>query len=390
MRRSVFILIAFAVCLFAAAGALSCAKNAGPAGQTGDPVVLPISASPADEPTKAPNGPVTDSEAAVAFRNGLVSCAAEIYLSPKSEGEWGAPVLLSVESGTVRELPFAAFGTPGRVYDIGTLDEDGINYDAFGVLLRGGDSIELTGDCESGMYTVVHRDGSRDHYTAKVYWNDPQPVEQIAITAETRTETVTDKQTGKSGTVCRVVLTVSDEAAQRWPELASAVEALNKRRYDELIDIAAEIIGGEEDAGAAPLAEDIVRIMRTDSGIVSFLFERRSGSGSVFSGVNLDPATGALLTPADVVTEVRRLPSLINKQLRAAGSLLELNVYRDHAADFSAEKADYAFALSAEGAVFVFNVNAFRSGITEPAEVLIRYSDDPFLIRPGFRIAGNE
>ena len=105
---------------------------------------------------------------------------------------------------------------------------------------------------------------------------------------------------------------------------------------------------------------------------------------------NIDPASGALLTPADVVTEVRRLPSLINKQLRAAGSLLELNVYRDHAADFSAEKADYAFALSAEGAVFVFNVNAFRSGITEPAEVLIRYSDDPFLIRPGFRIAGNE
>lgn len=110
------------------------------------------------------------------FKNGLSSDLHEIYVSPSTSDTWGEENLVNstnLKAGGSIHFEFSKFnGTAGMVYDIGTIDVDGINYDGYNVKLQEGDTISLTGNTISGTFTITHADGTVTTLEAEVYPND--------------------------------------------------------------------------------------------------------------------------------------------------------------------------------------------------------------------------
>ncbi len=80
------------------------------------------------------------------------------------------------------------------------------------------------------------------------------------------------------------------------------------------------------------------------------------------------------------------LPHLVNVSLAAQGSELELNEYRDHTGDFSADSPHYAFTLSESELIICFNKNAFKSGVDAASRAVIPLETNEFLLRPAFAL----
>lgn len=353
-----------------------------------------------DPPIEAINGTVPAQNAetgetgekntvSIVLKNGLGTTLDEVYLNSADAGNWDQPAASAVGHGESAELDLD-FGI--SLFDIGTIDENGVNYDAFGVRLADGDSILLTGDWESGIFTVTHADGSKDFYTAKVYWSPyGETAEPIALTVQYASETLSDEEGGAIGSFSFQRIVLDADTAKTWPELASAVEDLNASRLGAAANLVrkANAPDGGKEGGTAAVTET-AKILRCDSFIVSILYETRIGSAaqSSFCGINIDPKAGVFMTPADIVTDVQKLPHLMNQKLKETDSGLEINEYRDHVQDFSSQCADYAFCMESGSIVFVFNVNAFRSGLSETVRISLDSSDDPFLIKPRFLTAG--
>lgn len=378
--------------------------------------IQPVASS--EEPAESAAGPASEAtaEPCVTFGNGLDHAAAELYVSPASAGEWGSPLGLALPAGEELTLPLAALGALPAVFDIGVLDENGVNYDAFGVGLAAGDVLLLTGDYGSGILTVTKQDGSRDFYSLKVHYSAPQPAPE-KLSLNTSKEHFTVESGGKSCTVEREKLTLSDEDAALWPGLAEALGGLDPVRREALTKLAeqaaeapetetpketpsatetpaetedpedgADSIGGEPQRGSSALSiREKAVVYRSDTAIVSILFEVTGAAGTHYACASFN-AAGERLFLSDVVNDVRLLPHLANVRLAAAGSRLEINEYRDHTADFSADSVHYAFAVSETELILCFNNNAFRSGVKETARVAISLADEPFLLRPAFFI----
>ena len=111
--------------------------------------------------------------AELSFKNGLGVAVVGFYCSPEAEEMWNEPInLAQMASGhSIRFHFYQAGGEnagPG-VYDLGAADENGMNYDAYGVPLAVGDEIELSGGAGRASYTVTHADGSKNSYAAEIY-----------------------------------------------------------------------------------------------------------------------------------------------------------------------------------------------------------------------------
>ncbi|MBR4635422.1 MAG: hypothetical protein IKO51_03570 [Clostridia bacterium] len=346
--------------------------------------------------------PEPTAEPSVRFINGLGSAAAELYVSPAEAGEWGDTLGQPLPAGEELTLPPAALGALPGVYDIGVLDENGINYDAFGVTLAAGDELLITGDYANGVLTVTKQDGSRDFYDLKVYYSPPEPA-PASISIDTAPERFTVQSGGISVAVERQKLTLSDRDAALWPGLAAALAELDDARREALTKLAQQAAeapaqteapaetGDPEDggdgqmsgSGSTPSIREKATVYRSDTAIVSILFEIGGSAGTRFASASFDPA-GKRLFLSDIVNDVRVLPHLANVRLAAQESRLEINEYRDHTADFSADSPHYAFAVSENELLLFFNTNAFRSGVKETARVSIRLADEPFLLKPAF------
>lgn len=355
----------------------------------------------------------------LAFRNELDFSLGGAYFSAAELNEWGEPALTALPGGQEKELTFEQLGVqPGVNADIGAVDENGINYDVFGVILWPGDCVILKGDHDSGLFTVVHSDGSRDIYTAKVYWNAPtRTAKTIGLEKRSVSETVRDAQGNTLGTVNCEFLSLSATDREKYPLLDAALGELNEGRLAALRERmlgasqaeptaqpGAEPPGGgagEETpaprAGSREITET-ADVRRSDSVAVSVIFETRAGDERSFSGAVFDPQTGEMLTPAQVVTDVMALPHRINLKLGelegenapvdGSGEPFTINEYREHSADFSAQSRYFAFALGPDSLIFIFNQNAFRSGLTAPVEVALPFGENPHLILPRFLTAG--
>lgn len=343
-----------------------------------DPEPQPIAPGNTHAPDETTAPEATDApDMECLLENALPFVLDEVYLAPKNDEEWGAPAALKVPGGEEARLILPA--SDEMVFDIGVIDENGVNYDAFALSLWAGDTIRLTGDWQSGTFMVTHRDGSRDFYTASVWWNAPSDRERIDLS-------VTDAYftCGEAGehTVYYKKLGASD--AEKYPLLPNALETLNEGRKAKL-ERAARSAAGEDGEGLPVSVRETVMVYRSDSGLISLVFETRAGEGeSVYSSALIDPVRGELVTPADVLTDVSVLPHLINVQLALSGSELELNEYRDHTADFAGGSKDLAFALNGSGVVIILNVNAFRSGNEAAETVTLLFKDNPFLVKPGY------
>ena len=106
------------------------------------------------------------------FTNNLGTVVHNFYVSPSDQEEWNDPVSIGkISGGSSIHFDFSdiAEGAAPGVYDIGAIDENAMNYDAYEVPLTTGDQIDLTGDSDAATYTITHSDGSADTYEAYVY-----------------------------------------------------------------------------------------------------------------------------------------------------------------------------------------------------------------------------
>lgn len=369
-----------------------------------DPALIFGTPEPVDFTHASPEPAASDSpgpvfEASFTVRNGLDSVLTELYISPADMENWGDAVA-SLEPGAEAELAFYALAGASPeagegLFDIGAIDENGVNYDAFSVRIQDGDSVLLTGDWRSGVFRIAHRDGSTDFVTASVYWNtmesDPAAIDVRFGYASLPVNTAA------GAIACSYSYPQLDAAAaEAYPQLSEAFgqlalerEAAVRKLAEKAANAPAETPdpdGNEtpsQSASNGPVVETAI-LGRADEVIVSILFEANVNGETVFASAAFDPLTGARLHPSDIVTDVRALPHLLNTALKAKGSELEINEYRDHRGDFSADSAHYAFLLEKGGIRFCFNKNAFRSKAEDTPSVLLAYETDPFLIKPRF------
>lgn len=112
------------------------------------------------------------------FKNELSSTLHQLFISPSDSEVWGDDELIGsrvLRSGGTVKFDFEKFGgQDGGIYDIGTIDENGMNYDCYEVELHIGDSIALSGSSEAATFTVTHQDGTTTPYQADVYANDAE------------------------------------------------------------------------------------------------------------------------------------------------------------------------------------------------------------------------
>ena len=109
------------------------------------------------------------------FTNGLSTVVHNVYVSPAEQEDWNDPVSISkISSGSTIEFDFSKIeeGAGPGIYDLGAIDENAMNYDAYEVPLAVGDKIDLSGSSDSAVYTITHADGATDSYDAYIYPNE--------------------------------------------------------------------------------------------------------------------------------------------------------------------------------------------------------------------------
>ena len=106
----------------------------------------------------------------IIFKNDLKSVLHGVHVSPANAEEWGDPLnYANLSVGSSIHIDFEKFAGDSPVYDIGLIDENGVNYDIYEVTLTIGDTLIISGDGESATLTVKGVDGSEKSYTADVY-----------------------------------------------------------------------------------------------------------------------------------------------------------------------------------------------------------------------------
>ena len=98
-----------------------------------------------------------------------------VYFSSSENDTWGKPVnLAAVSVDATIHFDFDSMNVDGNgpgVYDIGAVDANALNYDAFEVTLAVGDTITIYPASDEGEFqlTVTHADGTSDSYTGYAY-----------------------------------------------------------------------------------------------------------------------------------------------------------------------------------------------------------------------------
>ena len=108
------------------------------------------------------------------FKNNTGAKVAGIYVTPAGEEEWGEKLNWGdyVSAGGQIHIDREKFTAPDGLYDIGAVDENGLNYDVYEVVLAPGDIFALSADGDEAVCTVTHMDGSESLYHGFAYTED--------------------------------------------------------------------------------------------------------------------------------------------------------------------------------------------------------------------------
>ena len=111
------------------------------------------------------------------FHNSTGVKVDSLYFSSAANDTWGNPVnLASISVDATIHFDFDSMNVDGEgpgVYDIGAVDETGINYDIFEVDLAVGDTITLyPAEGEAARISVSHADGTSTDYEGFAYMGD--------------------------------------------------------------------------------------------------------------------------------------------------------------------------------------------------------------------------
>lgn len=111
------------------------------------------------------------------FHNSVGVKVDSLYFSASTNDQWGDAVNLApISVDATIHFDFDSMNVDGDgpgLYDIGAVDETGLNYDIFEVTLAVGDTITLyPAEGETARITVSHADGTSSDYEGFAYMGD--------------------------------------------------------------------------------------------------------------------------------------------------------------------------------------------------------------------------
>ena len=106
----------------------------------------------------------------IIFHNRLDAVVHGGHISSVDLESWGDPLNKEkVARNSQIIIDFQKLPNGAGAYDIGVIDENGMNYDFYGVFLERGDTITLISDEDQVTATVTSQDESRRTYIGEVY-----------------------------------------------------------------------------------------------------------------------------------------------------------------------------------------------------------------------------
>ena len=345
--------------VLAAAVVAACVVN--PSGTKPDDSAVPVEETPAPtaEPTALPTPAPTAKPAqgkGVSFTNSLGETVDKLYVyyagylfermmyAPTDEWEDRALTAEGIAPGeSETEMENDNFILEGRLYyDVGAY-AGGRFYVLHEVGLDSGTTVELASDGGAASFTVTEKDGSETRYPAEIYEGDPFTVSArdeniLQLKTEMRYCAVFPDSTRPEGwraewsaanfsilpneaiaaAICRFV-TLSEEDAARFPELAAAITESNESICEKLQEMMplSELLEEYREKGESYSyywhAEYNIAsyVRRADTRVLSVLYQLWCGKhegyhpepadmkARRYESATFDTKTGRLLTPND-------------------------------------------------------------------------------------------
>lgn len=343
-------------------------------------------------PTESADNNTPAPEAELVFTNELKTSIIGFYISSSDDFQWNGQLNeYSIPAGESITVPFQNFnGVNGGVYDIGTHDENGINYDAIEVVLRHGDRVTLSSDENEARFTVLHADGTNDAYIAEMRESDPDgdKVDDPFIVGKT---SVYDYEFDEATYRTLAYLDYSELMLSGidllyFPKLITALDQSNAQRRESANAVYEKLVKeGTATDDRAPGIVDEVYLRRCDFKVLSALYVRTIDTGesvkTVFSADNFDKESGQKLMLCDVA-DITLIPELINAQLEKNGEdgfILDPDI--DYTDRFSSPCDDFAWTLDYNGITFRFNAGAFGSELDHTVGVMLSFRDNSDLVK---------
>ena len=105
----------------------------------------------------------------IMFENDTHNGIDGLFICYRDDATWGDPINDSkIRSGDSIDITGYVTGED-RLFDIGAINSQGLNYDFSGVAIRKGDTLQLTLDEDEGVLTILTASGKTREYTCDTY-----------------------------------------------------------------------------------------------------------------------------------------------------------------------------------------------------------------------------
>jgi len=118
------------------------------------------------------------------FENQTGKAIDGLYISTPDSMSWGDKLNKDIiRSGGSLDISKDTLTSEDGIYDVGAIDEDGLNYDIFEVKIKAGDTLVLTRNEEEAVLTVTSADGDKEEYKGEAYLDDEddEEIEDIDV-----------------------------------------------------------------------------------------------------------------------------------------------------------------------------------------------------------------
>ncbi|GEM_PF-5702651 len=106
----------------------------------------------------------------VVFENYTGTPLDGIYISNKDSNNWGFKLNAEIiKDGGTLTFSMDQLEDGDDIYDFGSIDHDGLNYDIFDVQINAGDTLSLKKEGEEAVLTVTSLSGEKKEYRGKTY-----------------------------------------------------------------------------------------------------------------------------------------------------------------------------------------------------------------------------
>lgn len=108
------------------------------------------------------------------FKNDTSNKMNGVYITSSDNDEWGDKLnLAAVSAGGEIHIDATKLSKgSGAEYDFGTIDENGLNFEVYGVTINAGDTFTVSGDANGATITITGLDGSSTSHDAITFTND--------------------------------------------------------------------------------------------------------------------------------------------------------------------------------------------------------------------------